>query len=156
VDSPATDDLSPSEARRLRSVGRIIDEADRQIRNGKIDETLLKDLGMNEAEFASFVEAYRERFDNLFDVLKATDPASGSTPEPNDLPGDPNLRRGEQAAPGVGAIRGSEKIEVDDSQELLESRRKEVSSEFRKEVEGYFRAVSDQPVADKPATQPAK
>jgi len=53
-------------------------------------------------------------------------------------------------------VRGSEKLSTDDVRKLYEQRAKTVSPEYRKQVEAYFRAISEAaPSKDAPAKDAA-
>ena len=59
------------------AVGRVLDEAQKQIRDGDVDPKLLKDLGMTAPQFKSFVEKYSQKFEQVRKVQQE----SGQCPD---------------------------------------------------------------------------
>ena len=153
-------DLSPAEQGRLRSVGRTIDEAARRIRSGQVDAELLADLGMTAGELAGFVEQYREIFGRSKDMPERTERPTGTIRDAFQLPGRGGRQSGRGLDGGLDDVAGSEKLSPDELRKLYESRAAKVSPEYRKQVEAYFRAISEaasrKPPRPTPASQPAK
>ena len=84
-----------------------------------------------------------------------TPPADRTAEKPLTVIGESAL----QAGRGVGAklvpVRGSEALAPDELKKLYESRAANVSAEYRKHVEAYFRAISES-APPAPTTAPAK
>ena len=136
--------FTPVEKQRLKSIGRTIDEAQRRVRAGQIDPKLLKDLGMTEQQFASFVKRYSDRLDK---VRKKKDekvsPPTDTVGNAFVVTGSKELQKGRSADDRLTDITGMSKLTPDQIRKLYESRRAKVSPEYRKHVEAYLRAISD-------------
>jgi len=159
VDETQRPNLSPAETARLEALGRIIDEAQRQLRDGKVSPELLADLGMTQEEFRAFVEKYSQRLDRVGrDAKRRGTDAAGSQGQV-DLPGRSGLQKGrgpdgKLLDPGDG-----EQLTPDELRKLYESRAAEVPPEYRRQVEAYFRALSEMNAPADPTgstTAPAK
>lgn len=133
-------------------------EAIKQVRQGDVAPQLLKDLGMTEGEFAAFVEKYAELFGKSRDMPDRTERPTGTVEGGFQLPGSSRLQAGQGADKDLGNVAGTEKLSPDELRKLYESRAAKVSPEYRKQVEAYFRAISEAAAKNEPppATQPAK
>ena len=127
----------------LESLGRLISEARKDLRDGKVDPELLKSLGMTREQFAAFVEKYTQRIGKV-------EPMKDSTPRPGGIvrgdfviPGSDRKQTGTGLDPKLENVRGGEKLTPDEVRTLYEQRAAKVSSEYRKQVEAYFRAISE-------------
>jgi hypothetical protein len=140
VDDPDAT-ASGAAGRQIQAVGRVIDEARRHIRDGTVDEELLKDLGMDAREFRDFVKRYADRLDLLPAARERGVGEPGRLAEVG-LPGSLRLQSGRAVDGGV-EVGGGEKLSPDAVRELYGSRLKKVSPEYRDAVEAYFRTVSE-------------
>lgn len=154
VDVARLDNLTPAEKARLRSLGRIINEAQKRVRADKVDPDLLKALGMTEAEFGAFVEKYARRFGKTKKMPSETERPGETIGGAFQLTGKSGRQSGKGLDKQIGS-RGTDKLSPDELRKLFESRAAKVSPEFRKEVEAYFRAISEQSPQE-PTTAPAK
>jgi hypothetical protein len=156
VDQPAVDfdKLSPEMQAQLQALGKAMELAEQQVRQGNVDPKLLSDLGMSQAQFAAFVKEYTDRFGQIHKMADQTarPAAAGEAPAMNI--GQQGLQTGRGADSGVTG-RGGEKLSPDELKKLYEQRSAGVSPEFRSQVEAYFRAISEGR-ADSPTSAPAK
>jgi len=153
VEENPLDALTPEQKARLQSVGRAMDEAQQDLRDGTVDPKLLKDLGMTNEEFRQFVKDYTDRFGQI-------GPRGDTTVRPDQLvtgavalPGSDELQRGHGAGGNVSDVEGGEKLTPDEVRKLAQSKAAEASPEYRKHVEAYLRAISEEAPA---ASQPGK
>ena len=125
---------------KLESIGRSLDEAKRQIRDGQVDPELLKDLDMTPEEFRQFVEEYANRVDRLRRQLDRRPGVDriGAIEIGSDE------RQAGRGASGAGDIAGTEELTADELRDLYESRMQNVSPEYRKQVEEYYRNIMRQ------------
>ncbi len=155
-------DLSPADWQRLQAIGRVIDEAQKQLRGGDVDPKLLKDLGMTPTQFKAFVEKYTQRLEWVKD--DRGDISGGSVAGRQDGPGARTVQAGRTLDQQLLDVRGGEKLTPDQIRHLYESRSARISPEYRKQVEDYFRAISEgagasaapAPVGASPASGPAR
>jgi len=156
VDVPEASGVTPEQAAHLQSIGRVIDEAQRRIRGGKVNPELLKELGMTSSRFAAFVERYNSRFGRIAEMPRRTDRPGRSVSGAFKLTGSGALQKGRAAGERLGDVSGAEKLPTDRIRNLLQPRLRKVSPEYRKEVEAYFRAISQGPRDAEAATRPAE
>ena len=152
-------ELSPGEQERLRAVGRTIDEASRRLRSGQVAPALLRDLGMTAGELAGFVERYRTIFGRTREMPDRTERPGETVLDAFRLPGSGQMQSGRKVDGKLGDVTGSEKLTPDELRKLYESRAAKVSPEYRKQVEAYFRAISEaagQTGAGKPTSRPGR
>jgi hypothetical protein len=147
--------LAADQAANLRSLGRAIDEAQKEVRTGKYDPKLLQQLGMTFPKYQDFVESYAERFGKVKPMLekteRPTDAMSGAF-----LPGgSKELQAGKGIDDKMGKLTGTENLTPDQIQKLFESGGGKVSPEYQKAVDAYFRLISESSRAT-PTSAPAK
>lgn len=145
VDAPAGPAASAAQKANLKSIGRLISEAQKDLRAGKVDPDLLKALGMTREQFAAFVERYAQRIGKIEKMADETAKPDGTIRGVFALPGSDRRQDGREAGKKLETVRGSEKLSPDEIRKLYEQRARKVSSEYRKQVEAYFRAISDAP-----------
>ena len=133
----------------------MIDEAQRQVRDGKVAPKLLKKLGMTDAQFRSFVEKYSRRFGKLRPMADRTDRPGQEIGGAFELPGSEKLQTGRAWDSKLGNVTGSEKLTPDEIRKLSESKAARASRKYREHVQAYLRAISEG-AADTPTTAPAK
>ena len=138
----------------LEAIARIIDEAQKEIRDDTVDPKLLKDLGMSLAQFKAFIEEYSSRFGAIKQMADRTQPPDGSMIGAIVLPGEDKTQAGKGADGSVGNSTGSQKLSTDEIRKLSQARAAKVSPEYRKEVEAFFRAISESS-GNEPASMPA-
>ncbi len=97
---------------------------------------------MTEKEFKTFVEKYSDRIDNIRKNPDRTEIPSRLR-DPSELGGSETLQEGRGASEELTQSSGTEDLTDDQLRELYESRTSEVSPEYRKQVEEYFRAISE-------------
>lgn len=156
MDIPEADRPTPEQKALLSVLGRVIDEGRKQIRGGKVDEELLKQLGMSAPQFTAFVERYEEMFGKVASMPRSTARPSGTVRGAFLLTGAETLQKGRGVDSRLRGIKGAEKLTTDEIRKLYESRAAKVSPEYRKEVEAYFRAISEEAPTQRPATRPAE
>ena len=140
----------------LDSIGKVIAEAEKELRDGKVDPELLKALGMSQAQFAAFVEKYTQRIGEVKKMADQTAKPTGTVVSSAVIPGNTRQQAGRGVDGRMDDVRGSEKLSTDDVRKLYEQRAKTVSPEYRKQVEAYFRAISEAaPSKDAPAKDAA-
>ena len=72
------------------------------------------------------------------------------------IPGNAQQQAGRDVDGKLDGSHGSEKLSTDEVRKLYEQRTKSVSAEYRKQVEAYFRAISEAaPSKDAPAKDAA-
>ena len=135
-------DLPAGDQQKLRSIGRTINEAQKRVRDNKIDPELLKKLGMTESEFGNFVEKYAKRYGKRKPDAAETEKPTDVVKNAFNLTGKAGRQGGKAAGEDVG-VEGAEKLTKDEIRKLLESRASEVAPEYRKAVEEYYRAISE-------------
>ena len=113
-------------------------------RAGKVDTEMLKDLGMTAEQFAGFVKRYTDRFDK---IRKKTD---DKPPLPKDIVrnafdqmGSKKVQEGRSTDKRLGDTSGMSDLTPDQIRKLYESRKAKISPEYRKHVEAYLRAISE-------------
>jgi hypothetical protein len=148
VDVPP--DLSPADRQQLAALGRVIDEAQKQLRGGDVDPKLLKDLGMTQPQFKTFVEKYTQRLERVKD--DRGDVSGGPVEGRQDGPGGRTAQAGKTLDQQLLEVRGGEKLTPDQIRQLYESRSAKISPEYRKQVEDYFRAISEGGAGSPPPT----
>jgi len=127
----------------LQSIGKIISEAREDLKNGKVDKDLLKSLGMTRDQFAAFVDRYTQRIGKIEKMKDETAGPDGTIRGSFAIPGSGRTQAGRGLNGKVENVRGSEKLSIDEIRKLYEQRAKKVSPEYRKQVEAYFRAISE-------------
>lgn len=142
MEDPTGQGVSPAEQARLEAIGRALDEAIKQMRDGKVDPKLLKDLGMTEEQFKAFVEEYTQKFGQVKEMIDQAHKPSGAVRTETVLPGDDKLSTGSTIDAGLG-VSGTEKLSPDEIKKLNEAKINKVSPEYRKEVEAFFRTLSE-------------
>jgi hypothetical protein len=135
-------DADGSRDEQLEGMGRALDEAVEDARSGQVDPELLDELGMNEDEFRDFVEKYSRKYGDVREMADRTAGADRIGRE-IEVAGSDRLERGRGSDRRVTDTAGSEDIESDDVRKLNESRRDQIDPAYRKQVEDYFRAVSE-------------
>lgn len=134
-------EISPQDRAALSSIGSVIDEAQKQVRDGTVDPALLKDLGMTQEQFRGFVEQYTQRLDLL--RTHKSDESGGQQVGNTDGAGSKNLQGGRALDDQLLDVKGAENLTPDEIRKLRESRAAKVSPEYRKQVEDYFRSISE-------------
>jgi hypothetical protein len=141
----------------LEAIGKVIAEAEKELRDGKVDPELLKALGMTQTQFAAFVEKYTQRIGEVKKMSGETAKPTGTVIGSAVIPGNTRQQAGRGVDGGMDGVRGSEKLSTDEVRKLYEQRAKTVSAEYRKQVEAYFRAISEaSPTKDAPAKDAPK
>jgi len=148
-DPHAVQDVAGEPQALLESVGRLISEAQAELRGGAVDPGLLKALGMNQDQFRTFIDQYSQRLQQVGWKPQRVRPGD----EDLTVLGTGQLLTGRGADPAMGTVRGSERLTPDQERKLHEARAAEVSAEFRQHVEAYFRAISE---SSTPTTLPTR
>ncbi|MFP4053304.1 MAG: hypothetical protein ACLFV7_05505 [Phycisphaerae bacterium] len=142
VDDAEVDKLTPAEKAKLESLGRALDEAQKQLRDGEVDPELLKKFGMTEKEFKDFVKKYAGKYGKVRDMLEQTE-RTNETDRLVVRGGSGDTQEGTGTADDATGASGREDLSPDEIKKLYESRKGNVSPEYRKQVEDYFRAISE-------------
>ena len=145
VKEPTGPLMSGSQQANLQSIGKLISEAQKDLRDGKVDPELLKSLGMTRDQFAAFVEKYAQRIGKVEKMKDRTARPDGTIQGAFVIPGSDRQQQGRGLDGKLEDIRGSEKLSKDEIRKLYEQRASKVSREYRKQVEAYFRAISEAP-----------
>lgn len=106
---------------------------------------------MTQQQFKTFVEEYSQKYGKVKEMLDQTQrPAksAGTTA----TPGDSRLQTGTGVS-GNMTITGTENLSPDEIKKLNEAKLNKVSPEYRKEVEAFFRSISENSAA---ASKPSK
>ncbi len=135
--------LSGSQQANLQSIGKLISEAQKDLRDGKVDPELLKSLGMTREQFAAFVEKYAQRIGKIGKMKDKTAKPDGTVQGAFALPGSDRQQQGRGLDGTLEDVRGGEKLSTDEIRKLYEQRAGKVSRKYRKQVEAYFRAISE-------------
>jgi len=143
LDDPVLAKLSPAERKRLESIGRSVSEAQRQLRDDEVDPALLKKLGMTVRQFKAFIEKYTERFGRIQPDPERTEQPRKTVKGAFKLPGSGELKKGRGVDGRIGNTRGTEDLTSDQIRKLYEAKVKDVSPEYRRHVEAYFRAIAE-------------
>ena len=124
----------------LESIGRGLDEAQRQIRDNEVDPDLLEELGMTQPEFRNFVDRYSQRYGRPDENPSQTPRPDGTGPRVP-LPGEEGVQRGSGLRTDLGTVEGPADRQSDDVRDLREGGGADVPPEYREHVEDYYRAV---------------
>jgi len=135
--------IPPEDKARLDTIGRTIDEAGRQIRDNTVDPDLLKKLDMTDQEYKDFVKKYDRRFGQLREKPEQPETTDRTTAGA-ELVGARDVQTGRSTDPGVSDARGGETLTPDEIRKLNEQKVNQASPEYRKHVEAYLRAISEQ------------
>jgi hypothetical protein len=146
--------LTPGQVADLKSIGRALDEAQKEIRSNKVDPELLKQLGMNMQGFQGFVETYVDKFGKVKPMLERTDRPNQTLTGAFVAPGSRDPQAGKGLDNQFKTVQGGEKLQADGTRKLFETPASKVEPAFRKGVDSYFRAVSEAGVT--PTSGPAK
>jgi len=146
--------VAPTRIADIPSVGRAIDEAQEKLRSGKVDPELLKALGMTQPQFKTFIEQYAQKYGQLKQMLDRTRRPTNTVQDAYSLPGSDRLARGQTVAGDLGQTSGAENLTTDNLRKLYESPAAKVSPEYRKQVEAYFRAISESANRPTPTSGP--
>jgi len=122
-------------------LGRVLDEAQKQIRDGEVDPELLKKLGMTETQFNQFVKRYADAIGNIRHQLGLV--TVKRVPDRIRIPGSDKLDSGRGTDRRITDTTGHDDLTPDQIRELHESRSKKVSPEYRKQVEEYYRNIAE-------------
>jgi hypothetical protein len=152
VDAPQNTDADNS-SNNLDTLGRALDEAQKELRDGKVDPALLKQLGMNTDELKAFVEKYSKRVGDLKAQKEKTETPGLVVNGNIGLGGTDKVQQGRGTDVDAGA--GTEKLTPDQLKKLNEARANKVPPEYRDEVEAYFKAISGS-TPSAPTPPPAK
>ena len=147
--------ISPVQASQLQSLGRALDEAQKELRGGKVDDELLKQIGMTPPQYQSFVESYSQLFGKVKPLLAVTERPTATVNNAFFAPGTQQVQTGKGLDSKLG-VSGTEKLTGDQMKKLNESRAARVSPEYRKSVDAYFRSVSEGSAPPSPASGPAR
>jgi hypothetical protein len=112
------------------------------MRDGKIDPQLLKDLGMTQEEFKGFIEEYTQKYGQVKDMLSQTQRPNETVQTGAQVPGDDKLSTGNTVEGQMG-VSGTDKLAPDDIRKLNEAKATKVSPEYRREVDAFFKALSE-------------
>lgn len=123
----------------MESIGRALKNAQKQIRDDKIDPALLKHLGMDPPQFRKFVKEYTSRYELARRQAEQRDKQrlEGAI----EMVGSDELQRSGKAQ--LGDVTDSEKLKAEQDRQLRETRGRQVSPKYRKKLDAYFRAVSE-------------
>ncbi|HUT01283.1 MAG TPA: hypothetical protein VM031_02420 [Phycisphaerae bacterium] len=143
VKEPTGLPLSAAQKANLRSIGRLISEAQKDARGGKIDPALLRSLGMTRDDFIAFVKKYSQRIGEIEKMSEKTVGPDGTIQGSFILPGSDRRQTGRGLSGKLENVQGSERLSKDEVRKLYEQRASKVSPEYRKQVEAYFRAISE-------------
>lgn len=136
--------FTPAEKRQIKSLGRMISEAQQRARAGDVDAEVLKNLGMTADQYVAFVKRYADRFD------KIRKKSSDSPSLPKDVVrnaftriGSDKFQKGRSTDTRLTNTAGMADLTPDQVRKLYESRKAKISPEYRKHVEAYLRAISE-------------
>jgi len=104
------------------------------------DPALLKQLGMDAAQFSGFVEKYKQ----VFDARRAAgpgDPTGQQLRGPADRPGSERLQLGQSVGQGIGGSDRQPDVLPDQQRKLRESHRAELSDELRQSVDDFHKVI---------------
>ena len=115
----------------------------------------MKQLKMTPERFSAFVEEYSRRLEGLRGIPPSDVPgqiAQGSFR----LPEGPGRQGGPLVDRRLAGAAGIERLSPDEVRKLFERRAAKVAPEYRKQVEAYFRAISEEGGRATAATAPAR
>gem|GEM_PF-2525163 len=159
MDEPTGPLASARQRANLDAIGKVISEAQNQLRGGQVDPELLKSLGMTRDQFAAFVDRYAQRIGKIEKMRDETERPEGAIRGAFSLGGSDRKASGSGVDDRLTDLRGGEKLTIDQIRKLHQQRARNVSPEYRAQVEAYFRAISEQALRDgaaAPTTQPGK
>jgi hypothetical protein len=136
----------------MRQAKRLIEEADRRLRDGKVTDTFLGRMGVGNAEFRRFVVAWQRRLD-----AAAGTGAVGH--RPREVRSAAGEREGETLRPAGGTeatpIVGSVNVESDGRKGSVQGASPQVSPRLQPAVKAYFEAI-DQLTAEPGGKEPTQ
>ena len=101
---------------------------------------------MTQQQLSQFVDRYKDKFEKLrkqkkddAPVLPEEEVVRSSAVEV----GGKELQKGRAVVKGLSDVTGTSKLSADDIRKLYESRKVKVSPKYRKHVEAYLRAISE-------------
>jgi len=135
----------------MRRAKRLIEEADRRLRDGEVTDTFLGRMGVGNAEFRRFVVAWQRRLD-------AVAGTGAATSRPREVRTDPGKREvevlrpsgGTEAAPIVGPVN----VGPDGRKGSVQGASSDVSPRLRQAVKAYFETI-DQLTAEPGEKEPS-
>ncbi|MFP4106493.1 MAG: hypothetical protein ACLFVU_10440 [Phycisphaerae bacterium] len=125
------------------TTGRVLDEAQKQVRDGTVDAELLKKLDMTSDEYRRFVGKYSQLYNRVRDSVEKDPDAPTVVRREYTLDEPGEVREGTGTDREITDVSGGEDLTPDQMRELLENRKRRVSPEYRKGVESYLRAISE-------------
>jgi hypothetical protein len=134
----------------MRRAKRLIEEADRRLRDGEVTDTFLGRMGVGNAEFRRFVVAWQRR-------LEAAGGTGAATSRPREVRTDPGKREvevlrptgGTEAAPIVGPVN----VGPDGRKGSVQNASSDVSPRLQPAVKAYFETI-DQLTAEPGEKEP--
>jgi hypothetical protein len=123
----------------IKSIGRALRNAQKQIDTDNIDPKLLKKLNMNKQEFIKFVDKYNGRVENK----KFSDGIDGKAPQSGDIKMVGKKKQQEGKSNGVGNVKLDGKSGEKKDSGASQTPAGKVAPKHRKKLEAYFRAVSE-------------
>jgi hypothetical protein len=140
VDDPQNFGQTAGGPNNLDTLGRALDEAQKEIRDGKVDPALLKQLGMNNDELKAFVEKYSKRVGELKAMKTKSDAPDQVVSGNIGLGGSEKVQEGRGSDISAGA--GGEKLTPDQLKKLNEARSGKIPPELQDVTAAYFKAIS--------------
>jgi hypothetical protein len=140
VDDPQNFGQAAGGPNNLDALGRALDEAQKEIRDGKVDPELLKQLGMNNGELKAFVEKYTKRIGELKAAKEKSDAPDQVVSGNIGLGGSEKVQEGRGTDVTAGA--GGEHLTPDQLKKLNEARSNKIPPELQDVTEAYFKAIS--------------
>jgi hypothetical protein len=131
VKRPQTADFPPQVLESMRQVRRLVDEADRRLRDGEVTDAFLGRMGMSHAEFRRFVAGWQRELEKAAPEAAAPGPATARSA----AAGTGELLQGNTGGAAVAASAAAPEPQV------VEAGQARVSARLRPAVETYFKAL---------------
>jgi hypothetical protein len=142
--SPSNGQAEPTESQGSQSIEgieKLIDEARRRLQEGSIPDDAMDELGMTEPELTQFIKKYQTEID-MYRQNRNRMQARISR-DIDQVEGSEVIQHGTGTSEAVRDVSGQIALEPDQIEKLRESLKTEVSPEYRKQVERYLRAMSE-------------
>ncbi|MBE3070106.1 MAG: hypothetical protein IMZ66_07700, partial [Planctomycetes bacterium] len=122
----------------MRRARRLIEEADRRLRQGEVSDAFLDRMGVGNADFRRFVTAWQRKLDAAAPGPAVTAPPGATRTVAPPTPG--GILRPD-GGPDARPVAGPVAVAADGRQGWVQGRQSPVSPQLRPAVEAYFEAV---------------
>lgn len=134
--------VRPLDGNTVDQTRRLIDELERRLRRGELDETALGEFGWTEADARRFVREFK-RHDPRSQAQAPGSPFTGTSDvDSRPSPGDAAARRGGATARDIGTGVAPGAPRARSAEQFRERADEEVPPEYRDVLEEYYRTMA--------------